>query len=137
MPTSSRPFGAQAMPLTPSSFFGAFQIIVFLAKSLPVQPFQAQTPHRGPAFVSAPPLMYSVPLCQTRPATNAGEWASGMAAWFLSTNTPPFGGLFPLDCWPPSPSNTWPAPNANEVGVWTPAATSSTGFPFEDFGGGG
>src|SRR5580704_16474313 len=80
--------------------------------------------------------MYSAFACHASPATNAGAPASAVAAPPLMTKMPPFGGALPLEL-PPSPSNTTPPPNANVVGVFRPEATSWTGLPFAEVGGGG
>src|SRR4029077_4859963 len=60
-----------------------------------------------------------------------------LTAWpFFSTYTPPFGGAEPWEL-PPSPTNTLPSPKANDVGVFSPEATSSTLCPLVETGGGG
>src|SRR5947209_4443808 len=109
------------MPLRPSSFFGAFQTTRCLVNFVPFQPLQARTCHLGPLPTSVPAVTYSVPLCQTTPAANAGP-GSFVGVPFLTAQTPPFGG--PLWLPPPSPTNIVPAPNANEVGVGIPLVTS-------------
>ncbi len=83
---------------------------------VPFQPLHFHSCHFGPVAVIEPPLTYSAPWCQARPATNPGEPGSSVAVPFFSTNTPPFGGAV-FDSTPPSPSNTAPPPNANDVGV--------------------
>src|SRR5581483_6483917 len=93
---------------------------------VPFQPLQARICEMiappGPNFAL---LMYRVPSRQASPATNGGESGNRVAVPPASTKTPPGveGGL------PPSPSNTRPAPNANEVGVVTPEAKISTVRP--------
>jgi len=120
-PRNSRPFGANAIPLVPAKPFGAVQIAVRLANFVPLKPLQRWICQATPFFVIVPPAMYSAFWCQARPETNCGEPASFTPAPPVSRYTPPLGTL--LDSLPPSPSNTFPAPNANDVGVWRPAAT--------------
>src|SRR5262249_48391418 len=83
-----------------------------------------------------PPLTYRAPWCQAKPATNCGEFGIGVAVPPLSTNTPPFGGAV-FDSTPPSPSNTFPPPKANDVGVWRPLANRVTLAPPTPVGRGG
>src|SRR5690349_18218630 len=101
----------------------------------PFQPLQARIWN----FVALPDkkaaLTYSVPSCQTNPATKSGEPAKRVPCPPFSRNTPPGAGFGGSE--PPSPSNTLPPPKANEVGVESPLATSLTGLPFVDVGGGG
>src|SRR4029077_18678505 len=60
-----------------------------------------------------------------------------LTAWpFFSTYTPPFGGAEPSEL-PPSPTNTLPSPKANDVGVFSPEATSSILCPLVETGRGG
>src|SRR5436305_5799570 len=80
-------------------------------------------------------LTYSVPLRQARPATKFGDPGSLVAWGPLSRYTPPLGTFD--DSAPPSPSNTLPPPNANDVGVLTPSATCVTLAPLAPVGGGG
>ncbi len=134
-PTNSRPFGANAIPLKPWKPFGAVQIAVRLANVFPLKPLQRWIAQTGPFFVSVPPATYSALLCHARPDTKFGDPASLMPLPPLSRYTPPLGTL--LDSLPPSPSNTLPAPTANEVGVCRPEATWVTVWPPGAVGGGG
>src|SRR6476646_2857539 len=83
----------------------------------------------------AAPLTKSRWECQTRPATNLRGLGIRRATPFLITKTPPLGGPELFE--PPSPTNMWPTPQANEVGVFSPVAASCTGCPLVDVGGGG
>src|ERR1700742_1903215 len=123
------------MPLVPSKPFGAVQIALRVAKLVPLKPLHCWICHFGPLLVSQPPATYSDPLRQARPDANAGEPAS-LTPWPpLSRYTPPLGTL--LVSAPPSPSKTLPAPTANDVGVFSPAANCVTVWPPGAVGGGG
>src|ERR1700722_20123069 len=124
------------VPLKPSNFFGATYSSLRTVNVVPFQPFHEISCQLGRPWASTAPLMYSLPWCQATPATNLSRLPIFTAWPFLSTYTPPFGGAEPSEL-PPSPTNTLPSPKANDVGVFSPDATSSTLWPLVETGGGG
>ena len=94
---------------------GVDRLLAGERRTVPAAPLRAAATW-GPWPVSEPPLTYSAPLCQARPATNCGDPGISVPGGVLQQKHAAVRhGV--LDSTPPSPSNTFPPPKANEVGV--------------------